>query len=159
MISNTCCLPSKQTGGLLKQSPTFFLMTLLFTGLMWSAPLWSQKASLAFGEPLFQVAQATEDNESEASKGAKEKLTGAADMASDTWNRVTEWVMGYVNALKAKVDGVFGFKGGEGSNAFFGSVLYFGIGLVLLFALMFVYNIIRDMFAGVAAKKKHKRRY
>lgn len=126
---------------------------------MWSAPLWHQNGSLAFSEPLFQVAQAAEDNQSEASKGAKEKLTGAVDQASETWSRVTEWVMGYVNALKSKVDGVFGFEGGEGSNAFFGSVLYFGIGLVLLFVLMFVYNIIRDMFAGMAAKKKHKRRY
>lgn len=133
-------------------------MTILLTGLVWSAPLIDQ---FAYGEPVAQVAQASssgEDNQSDASKKAKDKLTGASDVASDTWNRVRDWVMGYVNALKSEVDNVFGFDKGQASGAFFGSVLYFGIALVLIFVFMFVYNIIRDMFSGAAAKKKYKKR-
>lgn len=133
-------------------------MISLLTGIIWSAPLY---APFAYGEPVVQIAQATssgEDNQSDASKKAKDKLSGASDTASDTWNRVSDWVMGYVNSFKAEVDNVFGFDKGKASGAFFGSVLYFGIGLVLLFVFLFVYNIIRDMFSGVAAKKKYKKR-
>ncbi len=117
---------------------------------------------VAYGEVVAQVAQVGdstgENNQSDKSKKAKEKLDDASNFASDTWNRVTDWVMGYVNAFKAKVDNVFGFDKGEASGAFFGTVLYAAVGLVLLFVGMFVYNIISDMFSSAAAKKKYKKR-
>ncbi len=131
----------------------------LLTGLLWSMPF---GVSVAFGEEVAQIAQVGdttgEDNQSEKSKKAKEKLDGASNFATETWNRVTDWIMGYVNAFKAEVDKVFGFDKGEASGAFFGTVLYAAVGLVILFVGMFVYNIISDMFSSASAKKKYKKR-
>lgn len=130
----------------------------LLTGLLWSMPFGEP---VAYGEEVAQVAQVDttdEDNQSDKSKKAQQKLDDASNFASKTWNRVSDWVMGYVNGFKAKVDNVFGFDKGEASGAFFGTVLYAAVGLVLLFVVMFVYNIISDMLHSSAAKKKYKKR-
>ncbi len=131
--------------------------------------------SQAWGDELYSVAQASdEDAESkkagkdserdvksettDLSKGAQKKLTGFMGSITDTWDRVSNWVLEKVNLFKSKVDSVFGFEKGEGAQAFFGTVLYFVIFLVAFFILMFVYNVIKDMFSGISSKKKYKKR-
>lgn len=115
-------------------------------------------AGPAWGEELYAVAQAEKNpgETAEASQKAEKKLTGFTDRVMDTVNSVSNWVSERALAFKSKVDGVFGFEKGEGPQAFFGSVFYFFIFLVLLFFLMFIYNIIRDFFTGVSAKSKYK---
>ncbi len=135
------------------------VMMVLMTGFLWSSPF---EHRFAYGEVVAQVAQADEQNKdehtTEASKKAAGKLKKSQDFATETWNRISDWVMGYVNTLKSEVDKVFAFDEGAASGVFFGWVLYAGVALVLLFVILFIKNIISDMLSGVKAKKRYKKR-
>ena len=124
-------------------------------------------AAPAWGEELYSVAQAAEQGSerdtagetAQSSQNAKQKLTGFTDRITDTWDRISNWVSEKFHFFKSKVDAVFGFEKGEGPQAFFGTVFYFIVLMVLLFVLAFIYNIIRDMFTGIKAKTKPKPSY
>ncbi len=145
-----------------------FIIVALF-GLFWTGSL-SSVASVdglsiapVFAEEVIEVAQAPSaenpDESAEPGEGAKakEKVTGFTDQIFDTWDRVYGWFKSRVKWLTDKVEAVFGFEQGEGPLAMFGGVFYLFIIIVILLCVMFVFNIIRDFFAGVAARKKHAR--
>ncbi len=114
-----------------------------------------------FADESLQVAQVPSeedaDKSGESGEGAKakEKVTGFADQIFDTWDRVSDWFKSKVKWLTDKVEAVFGFEQGEGPLAMFGGIFYLFIILVILFFVVFVINIIRDFFAGIAARKNH----
>lgn len=88
----------------------------------------------------------TDTEVTDASKEAKEKLDGATSgimgIFQDIKNFFVDTWTGFDNWMKA----LFGFERGEGSQAFFGTVIYAFLLLVLLFVGKLVYNIFAGLF-------------
>ncbi|MGP0629102.1 hypothetical protein ACTRW9_05325 [Nitrospina sp. 32_T5] len=94
-----------------------------------------------------EVAQRDSDMEvTDASKEAQEKLDGATSgitgVFQDIKNFFVDTWTGFDNWMKA----LFGFDRGEGSEAFFGTIIYAFLILVFLFVGKFIYNIFSGLF-------------
>jgi len=105
--------------------------------------------------------QEGEDRTEPVPNQAKEKAVGFLQTIHSLWDGLVSWLESLVGGITDKVDAVFGFKKAEGSQAFFGTVFYAGILIVLLFVLAFVFNILKDMFFAMfssGGKKPPRRR-
>ena len=84
--------------------------------------------------------------ENEAEEG------GLRESVKSSYKSIVSSIGKTVGGWILSVNAVFGFEGGEGSQAFFGGVFYFFLTVFLLFAGKLVYNIVRDTIKSMAPK-------
>ncbi len=92
-----------------------------------------------------------ENETAQASKEAKENISGFWGSISNFFNNVAALIGGIINSMTSFVDNLFGFANGDGAKAAFAGPIYFLMFVVLIFALKFFYNILKDMVKKVSS--------
>ncbi len=88
----------------------------------------------------------------ESSYGNEVEEGGILESVKSFFKGIVSWIGETVGGWIGSVNAVFGFEGGEGSQAMFGGVFYFFLIIILLFAGKLVYNILRDTVKSVVPK-------
>lgn len=124
---------------------------LIFNGAMFSA-------ETAFSARSTEdVSKRDFDSETtDASRQAKEKLDGATSGITGIFTDIKNWFVGIYTGFDNWMKGVFGFDRGEGTEAFFGSIIYFFLILVFLFVGKFVYNIFAGLFKYKGGRSRER---
>ncbi len=114
----------------------------------------------------FAWAQSTEDsldrdleNETtQASKEAKKNVSGFWDSISSFFKTTGATIGSIINSMTSFVDNLFGFENGDGAKAAFAGPIYFLMAVVVIFALKFFYNILKDMVSKISSPTQERYR-
>lgn len=82
----------------------------------------------------------------EASREAKDKLEGATRGVSGIFSDIRNFFVDTWTAFDTWMDHLFGFDNAEGTEAYFGTLIYAFLLIVFLFVGKFVYNIFAGLF-------------
>lgn len=112
------------------------------------------------GLTIEDVSKRDQDSEiTDASKDAKKRLEGASSGIRGIFNDVRNFFVGTYTDFDNWMNNLFGFEHGEGTQAYFGTLIYAFLFMVFLFVGKFIYNIFAGLFEYKGSRSRVPERY
>jgi len=112
------------------------------------------------GLTIEDVSKRDQDSETaDASKEARDKLEGASSGISGIFSDIRNFFVGTYTDFDNWINHLFGFEHGEGTQAYFGTLIYAFLLIVFLFVGKFIYNIFAGLFEYKGSRSRVPERY